>query len=121
MFDFFAYNFWFEAKIKSSSNSNNTYVEIFISKKAFFFFLFKNYYEPLICDLNFLLKRMNVLIRNTVQFKQIWCPLRVSINQIHLSSLLGAGKIWRQKHGLPKLQTAKGPLIDLPDYSFIGN
>lgn len=38
----------------------------------------------------------------------------------HLSSRVSAGKIWRQQNGLPKLQTSKGPLVDLPDYSFLG-
>lgn len=32
-----------------------------------------------------------------------------------------AGKLWRQSVGLSKLQTARGPIIDLPDYSFVGN
>lgn len=39
---------------------------------------------------------------------------------ISVSCQLKAGKIWRQKNGLSKLQTARGPLTDLPDYSFIG-
>jgi large subunit ribosomal protein L52 len=38
---------------------------------------------------------------------------------LNTSSALGAGKLWRQNVGLPKLQTARGPLIDLPDYSFV--
>lgn len=37
------------------------------------------------------------------------------------SAKVEAGKIWRQSVGLSKLQTARGPLIDLPDYSFVGN
>lgn len=39
---------------------------------------------------------------------------------INTSCSLSAGKQWRQKNGLSKLQTARGPLIDLPDYSFTG-
>ena len=46
-------------------------------------------------------------------------PFRQAVLNIHVSSQLGAGKLWRQKVGLPKLQTAKGPLTDLPDYSFL--
>ena len=34
--------------------------------------------------------------------------------------ILYAGKLWRMSVGLPKLQTAKGKLVDLPDYSFTG-
>lgn len=41
--------------------------------------------------------------------------------QLHASANVQSGKIWRQSVGLPKLQTVRGPLIDLPDYSFIGN
>ena len=37
------------------------------------------------------------------------------------TSQLNAGKLWRQSVGLPKLQTARGALIDLPDYSFLGS
>ncbi len=40
-------------------------------------------------------------------------------SNIHVSFLLCSGKLWRQKVGLPKLQTARGPLTDLPDYSFV--
>ena len=48
-----------------------------------------------------------------------------NINQVQTSSLntsgyLFAGKLWRMSVGLPKLQTAKGSLTDLPDYSFLG-
>lgn len=39
---------------------------------------------------------------------------------ISSSSIVSAGKVWRQSNNLPKLQTARGPLIDLPDYSFVG-
>ena len=44
--------------------------------------------------------------------------LNSSKSNFSVSCSLQAGKIWRQKHGLPKLQTAKGTLIDSPDYSF---
>lgn len=50
-------------------------------------------------------------------FKSI---LQVSSLNLHSSARLDAGKLWRQKAGLPKLQTARGPLTDLPDYSFLG-
>ena len=39
---------------------------------------------------------------------------------VHTAEVLKSGKIWRQSVGLPKLQTARGPLVDLPDYSFTG-
>ncbi len=42
------------------------------------------------------------------------------IKNISSSTRFDAGKLWRQSVGLPKLQTARGPLIDLPDYSFVG-
>ncbi|CAF0944802.1 unnamed protein product [Brachionus calyciflorus] len=42
----------------------------------------------------------------------------VTKSNVSTSLILSAGKLWRQKVGLPKLQTARGPLIDLPDYSF---
>ena len=45
---------------------------------------------------------------------------KLVIVNIHVSCQLKAGKIWRQQNGLSKLQTARGPLIDLPDYSFAG-
>ena len=38
--------------------------------------------------------------------------LRIFNSNLHMSS--------RQRNKLPKLQTARGPLIDLPDYSFLG-
>ena len=40
-------------------------------------------------------------------------------SNLNTSLVLDAGKIWRQSAGLPKLQTARGPLIDMPDYSFV--
>lgn len=40
--------------------------------------------------------------------------------RIHLTNHIKSGKLWRQQNGLAKLQTAKGPLIDTPDYSFLG-
>ena len=40
-------------------------------------------------------------------------------SNLNTSLALNAGKIWRQNAGLPKLQTARGPLIDMPDYSFV--
>ncbi len=46
--------------------------------------------------------------------------VNLSISNIHVSFQLKAGKLWRQKNGLPKLQTARGPLVDSPDYSFVG-
>ena len=46
--------------------------------------------------------------------------LRIFNSNLHLSSRVDAGKLWRQRNKLPKLQTARGPLIDLPDYSFLG-
>lgn len=45
---------------------------------------------------------------------------QIGKSYFNTSCSLGAGKLWRQKHGLSKLQTARGPLIDLPDYSFKG-
>jgi hypothetical protein len=51
-------------------------------------------------------------LSTTVSVKQ-------TISNFHVSCRLGAGKLWRQKVGLPKLQTARGPLTDLPDYSFL--
>ena len=39
---------------------------------------------------------------------------------VHSSSKVEAGKLWRQNNNLPKLQTARGLLIDTPDYSFKG-
>lgn len=39
--------------------------------------------------------------------------------RIHLTNHVQSGKLWRQQNGLAKLQTAKGPLIDTPDYSFL--
>jgi hypothetical protein len=42
-------------------------------------------------------------------------------NNLHTSECLRAGKLWRQEKALPKLQTKSGPLIDLPDYSFVGS
>jgi hypothetical protein len=39
---------------------------------------------------------------------------------IHTCNRLLAGKLWRMSVGLPKLQTARGSITDLPDYSFIG-
>ena len=38
---------------------------------------------------------------------------------VHVSCIVTAGKLWRQKVGLPKLQS-KLSFIDLPDYSFLG-
>ena len=38
---------------------------------------------------------------------------------VHSSCIVGAGKLWRQKVGLPKLQSRLS-FIDLPDYSFLG-
>jgi hypothetical protein len=55
-------------------------------------------------------------------FKQVSiskCVLKS--NTISTFSRLEAGKLWRQSVGLSKLQTSRGPLIDLPDYSFVGN
>jgi hypothetical protein len=40
--------------------------------------------------------------------------------KIHTTDQIRSGKLWRQQNGLAKLQTAKGPLIDTPDYSFLG-
>jgi hypothetical protein len=40
---------------------------------------------------------------------------------ISTSSRQEAGKLWRQSNKLPKLQTARGPLTDLADYSFTGS
>jgi hypothetical protein len=41
-------------------------------------------------------------------------------SNLNTSAALSAGKQWRQSNNLPKLQTARGPLTDAPDYSFIG-
>ena len=40
-------------------------------------------------------------------------------SNLNTSLALDAGKVWRQSAGLPKLQTARGPLIDMLDYSFV--
>lgn len=46
--------------------------------------------------------------------------LKLTCSNFHVSLQLNAGKLWRQKVGLSKLQTARGPLTDLPDFSFLG-
>ena len=48
------------------------------------------------------------------------CVIRIFKSNLHLTQQVAAGKLWRQKNSLPKLQTARGPLIDLPDFSFLG-
>ncbi len=60
------------------------------------------------------------MIFYTKHATKILNSVRILNSNLHLSSRIDAGKLWRQKNKLPKLQTARGPLIDLPDYSFLG-
>ena len=60
---------------------------------------------------------MNKILQNLSKIPlNATCPK----SNFSTSSQLSAGKLWRMSVGLPKLQTAKGHLIDTPDYSFLG-
>jgi hypothetical protein len=61
------------------------------------------------------MQRLNeIIIRNKSNLNKL------ALRYFNTTSQLNAGKKWRQSVGLPKLQTARGALIDLPDYSFLG-
>ena len=60
---------------------------------------------------------MNKLANNLTKIKLNTVNLNLNFNT---AASLNAGKLWRMSVGLSKLQTAKGSLIDLPDYSFLG-
>ncbi len=61
-----------------------------------------------------------LFLKNTLAFLNQTNTINlIKVNKIHLTKQLDAGKLWRQKAGLPKLQT-KLSIVDLPDYSFLG-
>ena len=52
---------------------------------------------------------------------KLLCLNKIIKSNLNVTKQLDAGKLWRQSIGLPKLQTAQKSLIDLPDYTFLGN
>ena len=60
---------------------------------------------------------MNRILNKLPKINQITISPHLNFNT---SQNFNAGKLWRTSVGLPKLQTARGILIDTPDYSFLG-